>query len=60
MASKERTYHEQTNIDYTLRLRELLKTLPPFAKDYFRAIEYTSSIRTRLNYAYDIRVFIII
>lgn len=57
MASKERTYHEQTNIDYTLRLRELLKTLPPFAKDYFRAIEYTSSIRTRLNYAYDIRVF---
>lgn len=57
MASKERTYHEQTNIDYTLRLRELLTTLPPFAKDYFRAIEYTSSIRTRLNYAYDIRVF---
>ena len=40
MASKERTYHEQTNIDCTLRLRELLKTLPPFAKDYFRAIEY--------------------
>lgn len=57
MASKERTYHEQTNIDYTLRLRELLKTLPPFVKDYFRAIEYTSSIRTRLNYAYDLRVF---
>lgn len=52
-----RTYHEQTNIDYTLRLREILKTLPPFAKDFFRSIEPTSSIRTRMNYAYDIRVF---
>lgn len=53
----EKTYHEQTTIDYTLRLREILKTLPPFAKDYFRSIEPTSSIRTRMNYAYDIRVF---
>ena len=52
-----RTYHEQTTIDYTLRLREILKTLPGFAKDFFRAIEPTSSIRTRMNYAYDIRVF---
>lgn len=55
--AKQITYHEQTNIDYTLRLREILKSLPPFAKDYFRAIEPTSSIRTRMNYAYDIRVF---
>ncbi len=53
----QRTYHEQTNIDYTLRLREILKTLPPFAKDFFRAMEPVSSIRTRMNYAYDIRVF---
>ena len=55
--AEPKTYHEQTTIDYTLRLRELLKTLPPFAKDFFRAIEPTSSIRTRMNYAYDIRVF---
>ena len=55
--AKPRTYHEQTTIDYTLRLREILKTLPPFAHDFFRAIEPTSSIRTRMNYAYDIRVF---
>lgn len=51
------TYHEQTKINYTLRLREILKSLPPFAKDFFRAIEPTSSVRTRINYAYDIRVF---
>ncbi|MCI9271519.1 MAG: tyrosine-type recombinase/integrase [Dorea sp.] len=55
--SYEKTYHEQTTIDYTLRLREILKTLPGFARDYFRAIEPVSSIRTRMNYAYDIRVF---
>lgn len=55
--SHEKTYHEQTYIDNTLRLREILKTLPPFAKDYFRAIEPTTSAKTRISYAYDIRVF---
>lgn len=55
--AKPRTYHEQTTIDYTLRLRDILKTLPAFSQDFFRAIEPTSSIRTRMNYAYDIRVF---
>lgn len=55
--AQPKTYHEQTQIDQTLRLREILKTLPPFAKDFFRAIEPRSSARTRVNYAYDIRVF---
>lgn len=57
MSAEPKTYHEQTQIDQTLRLREVLKTLPPFAKDYFRAIEPRSSARTRINYAYDIRIF---
>ena len=55
--SNRKTYHEQTYIDNTLRLREILKTLPPFAKDYFRAVVPTTSARTRISYAYDIRVF---
>ena len=55
--SSTKTYHEQKYIDNTLRLRSILKTLPPFAKDYFRAIEPTTSARTRISYAYDIRVF---
>ena len=33
-----KTYHEQKYIDDTLRLRAVLKTLPPFARDYFRAV----------------------
>ncbi len=52
-----KTYHEQKSIDNTLKLRAILKTLPPFAKDYFRAVEPTTSARTRISYAYDIRVF---
>lgn len=52
-----KTYHEQLKIDETLRLREILQTLPSFARDYFRAMEPKSSAKTRMNYAYDIRVF---
>lgn len=38
-------------------MRQVVSTLPPFCKQFFRGIqEYTSS-RTRLAYAYDLRVF---
>ncbi|MGI6018504.1 MAG: tyrosine-type recombinase/integrase [Marvinbryantia sp.] len=57
MDTNQMTYHEKVTIKNTLRLRELLKSMPPFAKDYFRAIEPTTSTRTRISYAYDIRVF---
>ena len=56
MADRQ-TYHEQQDIRNILRLRELLKELPPFAKDYFRAIDTTTSTRTRISYAYDMQVF---
>ena len=51
------TYHEQTDIQNTLRLREVLKTLPPFCRDYFRAIDSTTTTKTRISYAYDLRIF---
>ena len=51
------TYHEQTDIQNTLKLREVLKTLPDFCRDYFRAIDSTTSTKTRISYAYDIRIF---
>ncbi len=54
---KRTTYREQTDIDNVLRLREILKTLPPFCRDYFRAIEATTTTKTRISYAYDIRIF---
>jgi len=55
--AKNTTYHEQMDIQNTLQLREVLKTLPGFAKSYFRAIEPTTSTKTRISYAYDIRTF---
>ena len=57
ISGRTQTYHDQKDIQNILQLREVLKSLPPFAKSYFRAIEPTTSTRTRLSYAYDIRTF---
>ena len=53
----ERNYHDQVNIDNAVKMREVLAELPAFCKDYFRGIETTTSTRTRLAYAYDLRIF---
>ena len=58
MKKKNLTYHEQTEISYTERLRILLKDMPPYVKDYFRSVEgKTRSAKTRISYAYDLQVF---
>ena len=54
---KRVTYHDQNDLKNTVRLREMLQELPPFAADYFRGILGSTSTRTRLSYAYDIRIF---
>ena len=52
-----KNYHDEQNNLNTLRMREVESTLPSFCKQFFRGVrEYTSS-RTRLAYAYDLRVF---
>lgn len=50
-------YHDQQTIENVKKMREVLSTLPPFCKQFFRGIEENTSARTRLAYAYDIRVF---
>ena len=57
MSGRAQTYHDQKDIQNILQLREVLKTMPRFSKAYFRAIEPTTSTRTRLSYAYDVRTF---
>ncbi len=52
-----KTFHEQTDLENTLKLREVLETLPEFARDFFRGISQTTSASTRIKYAYDIRIF---
>ena len=51
------TYHDQTDMQNVLKLREVLRTLPEFCRDYFRAIDATTTTKTRISYAYDIRIF---
>ena len=51
------SYREQVKIENTVKLREFLQELPPYVKEYFRAKETTTSDKTRLSYAYDLRVF---
>jgi site-specific recombinase XerD len=55
--AKDLTYHEQTDMENTQKLRDILQTLPAFTKNYFRAMEPTTSTSTRIAYAYDIRIF---
>ena len=50
-------YHDRVNIDNTVRLRELIATLPAFCREFFLGIKDTTSTRTRVAYAYDLRIF---
>lgn len=51
------TYRDQEKIINTQKLRSMLTELPPYVKDFFRAKEPTTSDKTRISYAYDLRVF---
>ncbi|MBE5868089.1 MAG: integrase [Lachnospiraceae bacterium] len=54
---KNTNYHEEQNRKNILKLREIMNTLPAFCRSYFNSLEDYTSSRTRLAYAYDIRVF---
>lgn len=50
-------YHDDQNKHNIVKMRAVLEELPPFCKLYFRGIAEYTSTRTRLAYAYDLRVF---
>ena len=52
------TYREHTDTENILKLRQVLSTLPAFCKDYFSAMDSTTTTKTRISYAYDIRIFV--
>jgi site-specific recombinase XerD len=54
---KSDNYHDEQNKQNILKMRAVLDTLPSFCRTFFRAIEDYTSSRTRLAYAYDIRLF---
>lgn len=50
-------YHEQKDRDNILHLRQLMQDLPLFCAQFFRGIEPRTSSRTRIAYAYDLKIF---
>ena len=53
----KKNYHEEQNKLNIMKMRNVLSELPSFCKQFFRGIENNTSSRTRLAYAYDLRVF---
>ena len=51
------TYHEEQTQRQIQRLRQIMGELPEFAEDFFTGIAQTTAARTRLAYAYDLRIF---
>ena len=54
------TYDEQITMKNEMKLRELCAGLPAFCKEFFRGIEPTTSSRTRIAYAYDLKKYFFI
>ncbi len=52
-----KNYFETRADNCILKTREILKELPIFAEIFFVGVEQSTSPLTRLNYAYDLRVF---
>ena len=57
MKSKPKTYFEEREISCTDRTNRIVEELPYYVRDFFVGVESRTSPLTRLNYAYDLRVF---
>jgi len=51
------TYFNERSEKTTRRIREIIGDLPDFVYDFFVGVENQTSPLTRLNYAYDLRIF---
>ena len=57
MKNSNDNYYKMRNERCMERLREILETLPDFAQEFFVGVQMRTSALTRLNYAYDLKVF---
>lgn len=53
----KQTYYTERNMKNLQKIMELQGEMPTFCRQYFIGIENTTSPLTRLNYAYDLRLF---
>jgi integrase/recombinase XerC len=54
---KKQNYQAQRYFEKNEILKRLIGELPEFTSSFFRGIENTTSILTRVNYAYELRLF---
>lgn len=52
-----KNYFFERDTNTTLRLKKIRNELPSFCNEFFIGIENRTSVLTRLNYAYDLRLF---
>jgi len=52
-----KSYFENRNINSIKKIEQLKNDLPFFCQEFFLGIESTTTPLTRLNYAYDLRIF---
>ncbi len=57
MKTKSKTYFEEREISCIDRTNRIIDELPYYVRDFFVGVELRTSPLTRLNYAYDLRVF---
>ncbi len=50
-------YYQERNLKNLDRIEGLLQELPSFCEDFLRGVEMRTSVLTRLNYCYDLRIF---
>lgn len=54
---EQNNYHDEINKQNIRKLREIMTTLPPFCKQFFRGVDNIYGSRTKIAYAYDLRIF---
>ena len=55
--NKMRTYHDEIDRSNMQKIKEIICELPPYVNDYFISRKTNTTTKTRLSYAYDIRMF---
>ena len=54
---EQNNYHDELNKQNIRKLREIMATLPPFCRQFFRGVDNIYGSRTKIAYAYDLRIF---
>ena len=52
-------FYEQENNKTVLKTREIIRELPEFCNEFFLDLNQNTLPKTRMGYAYDLRVFFI-